>query len=186
MDGSLLLVPMSSYVDPIAQPNAYQQMLLALLGDDDPAEVQTATPAALRALVDDAGEDLRKRPAPKEWSVYEAIAHFADAEWVVGARYRWILAHDTPELLPYDQDLWVDRLHRGDEEPQDLQETFEALRAADLALWRRTPVEERSRYGIHRERGRESYELTFRLLSGHDIFHLDQARRALESVRERG
>jgi hypothetical protein len=50
-------------------------------------------------------------------------------------------------------------------------------------LWRRTPVEQRSRYGIHRERGPESYELTFRLLAGHDRFHLDQARRALEQVR---
>jgi hypothetical protein len=177
---------MPAYVDPIAQPNAYQEMLLGLLGDQDPADVQAVTPGALRRLLNDAGPDLRTRPEPKEWSVYEAIAHFADAEWVVGARYRWILAHDTPELVPYDQDLWVDRLHTGAEQPRELLETFEALRAADLALWRRTPVEQRSRYGIHRERGPESYELTFKLLSGHDIFHLDQARRALESVRGRG
>jgi hypothetical protein len=174
---------MSEYIDPVAQPTAYQRMLLELLGDDDPAEVQAATPAALRAVVDEADGDVRTRPEAKEWAVYESVAHFADAEWVVGARYRWILAHDTPELLPYDQDLWIDRLHTGNEEPEALLETFEALRAADLALWRRTPVEQRSRYGIHRERGPESYELTFRLLAGHDRFHLDQARRALEQVR---
>ena len=53
---------------------------------------------------------------------------------------------------------------------------FEALRAANLDLWRRTPVEQRSRFGLHRERGPESYELTFKLLAGHDRFHLDQAR----------
>ncbi len=174
---------MQRSVDPVAQPKAYQEMLLALLGDDDPAEVQAATPAALRRLLEEAGDDLRRRPEPKEWSVYESVAHFADAELVVGGRYRWILAHDQPDILPYDQDLWVDRLHTGDEDPADLLTMFDALRAADLDLWRRTPVKQRARYGIHRERGRESYELTFKLLAGHDRFHLDQARRALAQVR---
>ncbi len=157
-------------------------MLLGLLGAHDPALVQAATPAQLRELIRDAGEQLRARPEPKEWSVYECVAHIADAELVVGGRYRWILAHDRPELLPYDQDLWVDRLHPGDEDPADLMATFEALRKANLDLWRRTPVAERARYGLHRERGPESYELTFKLLAGHDLFHLDQARKALAAV----
>ena len=61
---------------------------------------------------------------------------------------------------------------------------FDALRAANLDLWRRTPVEDRARFGIHSERGPESYELTFRLAAGHDRFHLDQARRSLAAVRE--
>jgi hypothetical protein len=161
-------------------------MLLDLLGDADPAAVQAATPSALRALVNDAASDLRSRPAPGEWSVYQCVAHIGDAELVVGGRYRWILAHDEPDLLPYDQDLWVDRLHRGDEEPADLLATFQALRAANLDLWRRTPAAERARFGIHRERGPESYELTFKLLAGHDLFHVGQARKALATVRGRG
>ena len=48
-------------------------------------------------------------------------------------RYRWVLAHDQPELAGYDQDLWVDALHRDDEDPDDLLRQFEALRAANLA-----------------------------------------------------
>jgi len=175
----------TSYIDPVAQPNAYQQLLLTLLGNDDPADVQAATPGAIRELLADARERLRARPEPKEWSVYECVAHIADAELVVGGRYRWILAHDQPELLPYDQDLWVDRLHPGDEDPDELLSVFEPLRAANLELWRRTPVEDRARFGLHRERGRESYELTFRLLAGHDRFHLEQARRALDAATKR-
>lgn len=177
---------MNEYVDPVAQPDSYQRLLLGLLGADDPAVVQAATAASLHALLADAGAELRSRPEPKEWSVYECIAHIGDAELVVGGRYRWILAHDQPELLPYDQDLWIDRLHPGDEEPADLLATFEALRAANLDLWRRTPVEQRSRFGLHRERGPESYELTFKLLAGHDRFHLAQGKRALQGVRARG
>jgi hypothetical protein len=36
--------------------------------------------------------------------------------------------------------------------------------------------------GIHSERGPESYELSFRLLAGHDLFHLGQMRRTLSQV----
>jgi hypothetical protein len=58
---------------------------------------------------------------------------------------------------------------------------FEALRRTNLALWARTPVADRARIGMHSERGPESYELTFKLIAGHDRNHLAQARRALSA-----
>jgi hypothetical protein len=156
--------------------------MLTLLGDDDPAEVQSATPAALRDLAARAGDDIRTRPEEGEWSVMELIGHLTDAELVAAARYRWVLAHDAPELIAYDQDLWVDRLRHRDEPPDELLALHGALKRANLLLWERTPVEERERYGIHAERGNESFDLLFRTLAGHDRFHLDQARRALQAV----
>lgn len=97
---------------------------------------------------------------------------------VASARYRWILAHDKPRLVGYDQDLWVERLRHNEDDPDELLSLFEALRTANLALWSRSSQAERSRVGIHEERGPESYELTFRLMAGHDRNHLAQARRA--------
>jgi len=47
---------MSNELDP---SRAYQAQLLALVGDDDPAEIQTRTPAALRDLVAEAGDTAR-------------------------------------------------------------------------------------------------------------------------------
>lgn len=158
-------------------------MLLELLGTDDPAGVQAATPRALRQLVDEAGPDLRTRPEAGEWSVLECIGHMGDAEIVSSARYRWILAHDEPRLIGYDQDRWVDRLDHVDAEPEELLVPFTALRAANLALWGRTKSADRTRVGNHEERGPESYDLTFRLIAGHDRFHVSQARRTLEQVR---
>jgi hypothetical protein len=166
------------------QPNDYQRTLLTRLGQADPAEVQAATPAALRALLAEAGADVRRRPAAGEWSVLECIAHICDAELVIAGRYRWILAHDQPDILPYDQDLWVNRFHAGSNETAaELLAWFEPLRQADIALWRATPPAERVRFGMHRERGPESYGLTFRLTAGHDLVHMDQARATLEQVR---
>lgn len=170
-------------IDPVASPSAYQTSLLALVGERDPAEIQAATPALVRALIADAGPHLRERPEANEWSVLELVGHIVDAELVVGGRYRWILSHDRPDILPYDQDLWATHLGHNEADPEELIAPFEALRIANLALWRRIPVEERARYGVHQERGPESYDMTFRLLAGHDLFHLDQARQTLATVR---
>ncbi|HYM52047.1 MAG TPA: DinB family protein [Candidatus Dormibacteraeota bacterium] len=169
--------------DPVADPKAYQDLLVGLVGTDDPAEVQLAALGTIRALVSEAGQDLRTRPEPGEWSVLECLAHVVDAEIVGSARYRWILAHEEPELLGYDQDLWVERLHQPTEDPEELLAVFEPLRRANLALWARTPAAQRDRVGMHRERGPESYQLTFTLMAGHDRFHLAQAERALALIR---
>jgi len=168
--------------DPVAEAAAYQQHLLGLLGDDDPAEVQAAAAAAWRALVAEGAERVAERPEPDEWSVLECLGHAVDAEIVYSGRYRWTIAHDEPPLIGYDQDLWVDRLHHGRDDPADLLALFEALRAADVAMWSGSTSQERARVAIHAERGPESYDLSFRLIAGHDRFHLAQARRALDAV----
>jgi len=168
--------------DPVSQAAEYQDYLVGLVGEDDPAEVQAAGPDAWRELLREAGARVADRPEPDEWSVLECLGHATDAELVASGRYRWILAHDEPPLIGYDQDLWVDRLHHGQDDPEALLETFEALRRANLALWARSSDEEKARVGVHSERGRESYDLTFRMLAGHDRFHLDQARRALAAL----
>jgi hypothetical protein len=168
--------------DPIADPTGYQNHLLGLVGEEDPASVQASTPPLLRRLVHDAGSDLIARPEADEWSVMECIAHMVDAEVVASARYRFILAQDEPPLVGYDQDLWVERIHH-DDDLDHLLELFDALRLVNVTLWARTPKDQRQRVGIHAERGPESYDLTFRMLAGHDRFHLAQAERALAAVR---
>ena len=175
----------SDSVDPVATPEAYQKLVLSFLGPDDPAEVQAATPATVRTLMADAGDLVRERPEPSEWSVLECLGHLVDGELIVSARYRWIVAEDEPDIVGYEQALWVDALRHGDDDPAALLSLFDALRAANLDLWSRLPVEDRQRIGRHRERGPESYDMTFRLSAGHDRLHLAQARRALEAVRQR-
>jgi hypothetical protein len=169
--------------DPVREAAAYQQMLLAALGDDDPAEAQAAAPASIRAMLAEAGPNLRVRPEPREWSALLCLAHMADAELVMAGRYRWVLAHDRPDLIPYDQDLWVDNLHGDDDDPAVVLRQFEELRASNLALWRGASEADRARVGLHRERGPESLDLMFRMLGGHDRVHLAQAHRAIEAVR---
>ena len=174
---------MTISLDPTKPGYEYQRLLLSYLGDDDPAKAQAETPRILRALVAEAGPDLRTRPEPGEWSVIELLGHIMDGELSSAVRYRWIVAHDRPDLPGYDQDLWASQLDHQHADPDTLLTAFEGLRALNLELWRRLPVEDRTRVGIHLERGPESYELTFALLAGHDRVHVEQARRTLEQVR---
>ncbi len=146
---------------------------------------QAATPATLRTLIAEAGDDLRTRPEPAEWSVIELIGHMVDAELASSMRYRWILAEPEPDLVPYDQDLWANRLHSTGEPVDHLLPVFDALRAANLRLWQASSSADRARVGQHLERGPESYELTFRLLAGHDRVHVAQARAGLARIRAR-
>jgi hypothetical protein len=74
----------------------------------------------------------------------------------------------------------MERLRHPEEDPDQLLATFDALRTANLALWTRSSPEDRARLGIHEERGPESYDLTFRLIAGHDRNHVAQARAAVE------
>ena len=92
--------------------------------------------------------DLRTRPAPREWSVLLCLAHIADAELVMAGRYRWVLAHDEPELIGYDQDLWVDNLHTDDDDPEALLGAVRsAPRGERRALARSSDAADRARVG---------------------------------------
>lgn len=168
--------------DPIDDPKGYQTYLLELLGHDDPAAAQARTPATLRQLAAEAGPHIGLRPEPQEWSAFECMAHITDAEIVMSSRYRFVLAHDEPPLIGYDQDLWVDKLHAEDDGLESLLDLFDALRLSNITLWQRTRGDQRERVGIHVERGPESYDLAFRMIAGHDRFHIAQARRALQTL----
>jgi hypothetical protein len=163
---------------------AYRQGLFDLVGDDDPAAVQAATPAALRARLDAAASRgvLREAPARGEWSVLELFGHALDAEIFSSARYRWVLGHDRPALEPFDQDLIAGATRHRDADPEVLLAAFEGLRAANLELWARTSDEERSREGLHAERGPSSYRVLFTEMAGHDRFHLAQIDRTLDAL----
>ncbi|HEY3209543.1 MAG TPA: hypothetical protein VGL18_07060, partial [Actinomycetota bacterium] len=91
-DPSSVDVALDRQVDPVADAEKYRRVLLGLVGDRDPAQVQAELADDLDAMVREAGAHLRTRPAPGEWSVLEVLAHILDAEITSAARYRWILA----------------------------------------------------------------------------------------------
>ena len=165
-------------VDPVF--TRYTTMLLETLGDRPWLEVMSEQLSSLHRLVDGVSEDvLRTAEAPGKWSVVQVVAHLADSELVQGYRSRMVLAHEGPELQAYDQDRWAAGLRYENERMSDVLEDLRAMRTRNLRLWGRLTPEELSRYGVHRERGRESLLFMLKLTAGHDLHHLRQVRRVL-------
>ncbi|MDT0633153.1 DinB family protein [Rubrivirga sp. S365] len=166
-----------------ADPSAYVENVLALVGDRDPLALLDAAPERAAAAVAGLSDaDARRPPRPGSWSVLSVLRHLADSEVVYGYRLRLIVAADRPEIVGYDQDAWADRLHysRGTvaEALGDWRAgrrmTVRFLRALDAADW--------DRVGLHSERGEESVRRIATLLAGHDLNHERQIAAARETL----
>jgi hypothetical protein len=149
-------------------------------------EVLARTPRTLSAIVDrHAPEALRARPSEGRWSPNEIVGHLVDSEWVYGYRSRRILSEDTPAILGTNQEAWVARQRHNERDPFELVAEFRAMRQFNLALWGRLSSADWKREGRHDERGAESLEVVLRMTAGHDLSHLDQITRGLETSRAR-
>ena len=161
---------------------AYRNNLFRLLGDRDPLEVLAQTALVLADIVRAHSVTvLRARPAEGQWTANEVIGHLVDGEWVYGYRARLILCEDDPAIAGTNQDQWVARQRHNEREPSELVDTFAILRECNLALWKRLSPAELSRSGQHNERGSESLAVMWRMLAGHDLSHLKQIARIVNS-----
>ena len=178
---------MSIFSNPAArsqeQATAYTTAVLELLGSREPLEVLRATPQALARSIDGLTAAQVGRPeAPGKWSMRQVLRHMADSDLVWGYRVRMILAHDRPAITGYDQDLWADRLHYDEADPQESLREFGVLRESNLRLLKHATPADLTRVGVHAERGEESVAHLIRLYAGHDLLHLRQLARIRESV----
>jgi len=167
--------------DPVADPQGYRRELLALLGDDDPVQVLSATLAELQERAGGLPDAvITRRPEPGEWSVAELLGHLWDAELAYAFRARAILAQDQPQLPAYDQDAWATLARPPFAE---LLASFAALRSANLALVRDTPAALWERVGIHAERGPTSFRVATDEIAGHARAHQLQLEQTIAAVR---
>ncbi len=154
---------------------------LQLLGENDPIEILSATPARLEdwlAGVSEADLDDPAAPLPPEasrpgstpepvWTPRLLLANLADYELVTGFRLRQLIALPGIEVQAVDHDLWSRRYQRL--APSLALEAFRALRSWNLALLAGFSLEDWLAEGFDPERGFESCDLLVRQLAGHDL-----------------
>ena len=165
------------------QIQAYVNSLFQALGSRQPLEVLAETPEALRRAV--AGMTSLQERTPEragKWSVRQVVQHLADSELVGGFRFRMVLAHDSPELPGYDQDLWAERLHYEDTDLATALLDFAMLRQSNLRLIMRAKPGDLRRVMSHSERGDESLSQMISMYAGHDLVHLAQIRRIRQAI----
>jgi hypothetical protein len=166
-----------------ADPGAYVEAVLSLVGDRDPLALLAEGPDRVRAATDGLGEaDARRAEADGTWSVLQVLRHLADSEIVYGYRLRLIVAADRPAIPGYDQDAWADRLHYHHGTVADALGDWAAMRRMTLHWLGALDEGEWNRVGLHSERGEESVGRIVRLLAGHDLAHEWQVRRIRQSL----
>jgi hypothetical protein len=94
------------------------------------------------------------------------------------------MAHDSPPLLAYDQDLWAERLRYSESNVNDALEEFALIRRSNVRLFERATETDFDRVGMHSERGEESLRDLLKLYAGHDLVHLRQIERIRRAVSE--
>jgi hypothetical protein len=139
-----------------------------------------ATPIMLRALV--AGVDqarLRRRPAPGEWAIIEVVGHLADTEERALGRVRRMLAEDSPELEPFDQEALAEKRHYLDLDLEGELARLEQLRREHLAVLEALDGPGWQRAGRHGEHGELTVELYETHVAAEEVDHLAQIARLL-------
>lgn len=170
-------------VDRRSEAEQYRALMFQLAGEGDPSTRMAQTPDKVRGIVESESDQFRSRPALGEWSVIELLGHMVDVEHVAGVRLRRTLYEADVTLPGFDQDRWVSARGCAEVNPGPLLDALTAMRPLTIAAWENASAEQRQDVALHADRGPESAEKTYRMLAGHDQFHLDQMRRTLEQVR---
>jgi uncharacterized damage-inducible protein DinB len=149
-----------------------------MLADRDPlevlAEAQKQIPTIAHAL---SPEGLKRSYAPGKWTAAQVLAHLADCEMAFGFRVRQIIAEPELAIQPFDVNRWARRYDRmgGLEAAQ----TFQALRAWNLSLFRLLDKEALNQAATHPDRGPEKAETVIRIMAGHTLHHMAQLEKIL-------
>lgn len=159
---------------------AYCETLKALVGDDDPVTILSATPSRIKTLICAAAPTaLVSRQHPDKWSIAEIVAHLADSELVFAYRLRTILAVNGASLQAFDPDRWAATFDYGTCDVHTSVAIFAVLRMGTVRMLNRLEPALLDHVGTHEEWGPESVRSMVRLEAGHDRNHLAQIERIL-------
>ncbi|MGI9628042.1 MAG: DinB family protein [Longimicrobiales bacterium] len=161
----------------------YAAALIARLGDRDPLQYLAELPKAVDDLTSGVDPDvLTTLEAPDKWSVKDVVVHLVDSETIYGYRLRYVVAQPGNALPGYDQERWLRALDYKASDWGLALETLRAHRRWNLDWMTRLTAEEKTRWGDHSERGRETVGHLIRLLAAHDMVHRQQIQRILDKV----
>lgn len=119
------------------------------------------------------------KPAPNRWSVHEIIVHLADSEANSFVRCRFLIAEPGRTVMPYDQDVWTQKLNYHAQSTDDAIELFRLLRRASHNLIKDLPESAWSTTLQHPEHGEYSFDRWLDIYTGHTGGHIEQMRKNL-------
>jgi len=126
--------------------------------------------------------DLAKTPIAGEWSAAFVLHHMCDGDLHFATRYLNNLAEDNPEISPFNEEIYPDRINYAKRDPLAslaaiegiFQTTKNILAIVSESGWLRTSV--------HAERGVITLAHMVSISAGHSKAHANQLRTVIEAL----
>jgi hypothetical protein len=125
-----------------------------------------------RAVAGMTEADLKVAPIAGKWSTQQVVIHLADAEAAFADRIKRIIAQDEPQLLAWDENRFVERLHYEAQSVEDAVELIALTRRQVTRMLRAASDSELARSGVHSERGRQTVMDVLGYAAPHLTHHL--------------
>lgn len=125
------------------------------------------------------------KPAPDRWSVHEIIVHLADSEASSYLRCRFFIAEPGKPVMPYDQDVWTQKLDYHAQSTEDALQLFRWLRKMSYDLIKNLPESAWSSHLQHPEHADYTFDRWLDIYERHTGSHINQMRKNLEAWKSR-
>ena len=153
--------------------------------------MKQSLPSLIEALSDTQAQTLRyfelppdtwsKQYAPGKWNVRQLLHHITDAETMLYARVRWVIAEPDPTLLGFDQDRWCEQLDY-ERIPLEISKAIvAATRPAVIHLAERFYESLWDKPFVHSETGPKKLGEEFEKIAWHNAHHLRQIEEAMSA-----
>jgi hypothetical protein len=133
-------------------------------------EQQLESTLQLLRGIDERLADFRYEPG--KWSVKEVLGHIIDAERVFAYRALVFSRNDSTALPGFDQDKWAEYVNYSKLPFSQIVAEFEAVRRANIFLFRQCDAESWNRRGIANEKPMTTRAAAFSI-AGHLEHHVE-------------
>ncbi len=163
------------------QPNTYADIDASKL-----IQIYESGPRRVMEIMEGLSEtELKTRPTPKKWSIFEIVVHLADSEIVGAMRIRQTFTGSSPQFAVYDQDVWAEVLGYRELDMAAFYhyvKLFELLRQTTVAIFRKAQPADWQKSGLHPERGSITLRQLLELYADHSERHIAQVVKCREAL----
>jgi uncharacterized damage-inducible protein DinB len=149
----------------------YYAKYIRLVGDDALAALRAQSASTPRLLSGLSEAQAMHRYAPGKWSVKEVVGHITDGERVFSYRALWIARKDPSPMPGFDENAWVPAANFDRRSMHDLVASYEAVRAATVALLSSFDDETLTRRGTANNQ-EVSVRALAHIMAGHELHHV--------------
>jgi len=126
--------------------------------------------------------DLSRIAKEGEWSAAYVIHHMADADMHFATRFLHILTVDKPAIVPFDEDVYPDRLKYAARDAHDSLASIIGLHKVVANILKLVDDADWKRVGIHSEKGEITLADVLTLASNHTKSHVEQLQEIISNL----